>query len=118
MIGIYRLAVLGLKTTSLSAPSPLNTPGSKATFYVFHVLPEWVASVILFVNNIRKIFGTGLIGDWRPHDETEKERVKRLAKEAKREAKLKEKKKGLVTVDAEEVEKKEQVKEGGMVEDV
>lgn len=51
-----------------SAPSPLNTPKRP--------LPEWLASLILLENNIRKSFGTGLIGDWRPWDETEKEQVK------------------------------------------
>ena len=107
MIGVYRLSVMGFKTTSLSAPSPLNTPLSKAAFYVFHVLPEWLASLILFGYNIRKTFGTGLLGDWRLWDETEKERVKRLARVAKREAKRKEKK--MQMVDTEEVEMKGQV---------
>ena len=99
MIGAYRLSVMGFNTTSLSAPSPLNKPTSKAAFYVFHVLPEWLASLILFGYNIRKTFGTGLCGDWRMWDETEKERVKRLARAAKREAKLKEKKMQLVDVE-------------------
>ena len=95
-----------LKTTSLSAPSPLNTPVSKAAFYVFHVLPEWLASVIIFVDNIRKTFGTGLLGDWRLWDETEKERVKRLARAAKREAKreAKRKEKKMQLIDTKEVE--------------
>jgi len=104
IIGIYRLSVMWLNITSLNTPSPLNTPRSKALFYIFHVLPEWLASVILFGYNIRKTFGTGLYGDWRLWDETEKERVKRLARVAKREAKRKEKKSRLV--DIEEVEMK------------
>lgn len=107
MIGVYRLSVMWIKTTSLSAPDPHNTPSSKATFYIFHVFTEWLASLILFGNNIRKSFGTGLIGDWRPWDETEKERVKRLSREAEREAKRKEKIKHLV--DIEEIEIKGQV---------
>ena len=107
MIGTYRLSVMWIKTTSLTASSPLNTPGSKALFYIFHVLPEWLASAILFGDNIRKTFGTGLIGDWRLWDETEKERVKRMARIAKRDAKRKEKK--LKLVDSEEVEMKGQV---------
>ena len=107
MIGVYRLSVMGFKTTSLSASSPLNTPLSKAAFYVFHVLPEWLASLILFGYNIRKTFGTGCIGDWRIVDETEKQRVKRLAREAKREAKRQEKR--MQSVNIEEVEKKGQV---------
>ena len=107
MISVYRLSVMWLKVTSLSAPSPLNTPSSKALFYVFHVLPEWLASLILFGDNIRKTFGTGLVGDFRLWDETEKERVKRLARVAKRDAKRKEKKMKLV--DVEVVEMKGQV---------
>jgi hypothetical protein len=87
MIGVYRLSIMWIKTTSLSAPSPLNTPRSKAAFYIFHVLPEWLAILILFGNNIRKTMGTGLIGDKRLWDETEKEREHRLKQEAKREAK-------------------------------
>jgi len=107
MIGIYRLSVMWLKTTSLSAPNPLNTPSSKAAFYIFHVLPEWLATLILFGDNIRKTFGTGLVGDWRLWDETEKQRVKRLAREAKREAKRKEKKMQLIYTEV--VEMKGQV---------
>lgn len=98
-----------LKITSLSAPSPLNTPSAKALFYVFHVLPEWLASLILFGDNIRKTFGTGLAGDWRLWDETEKERVKRLARVAKREAKRKEKKNKLVDTEVLEMGGREQV---------
>jgi hypothetical protein len=78
---------MGNRTTLLSAPDALNTPRAKAAFYILHVLPEWLASVILFGYNIRKSFGTGLKGDWRSQDETEKQRVKRLEKEAKKEAK-------------------------------
>ena len=107
MIGTYRLSVMWLKTTSLTAPSPLNSSSSKALFYIFHVLPEWLASLILFGENIRKTFGTGLVGDWRLWDETEKERVRRLARVAKREAKRKEKKMQLVNTEV--VEMKGQV---------
>lgn len=89
---------MSIRTTSLSAPSPLNTPRSKAIFYIFHILPEWLATVILFGFNIRKSIGTGLAGDIRFRDETEKERIKR----EKREAKRKEKKaKKLALVDSE-----------------
>jgi hypothetical protein len=89
MFGVHRLSVMWIKTTSLSAPSLLITPHSKDSFYIFHVLPKWLASLILF-GNIRISFGTGLI--WRPWDVTEKERVKRLDREAKRETKRKEEK--------------------------
>jgi hypothetical protein len=87
MVGAYRLSVMHVRTTSLSSPSVLNTPLAKAGFYVFHVLPEWLASLILFGNNIRKTFGTGLVGDWRIMDETEKQRLKREEKMAKRQQK-------------------------------
>jgi len=95
-VGIYRLSVMRFNTTSLSAPSPLNTPRSKAAFYIFHVLPEWLASLIIFGNNIRKTFGTGFLGDKRLWDETETERVERLKQEAKREAKRQEENRHLV----------------------
>ncbi|KAF8812922.1 hypothetical protein BYT27DRAFT_6399199 [Phlegmacium glaucopus] len=87
MVGIYRLSVMHIKTTSLSAPSVLNTPRAKAAFYVVHVLPEWLASLILFGVNIRKTLGTGMWGDWRGKDETEKQRAKREKREAKRQSK-------------------------------
>ena len=96
MVGIYRLSVMRFETTLLSAPSPLNTPSSKAAFYIFHVLPEWLASLIIFGSNIRKTFGTGFFGDKRLWDETETERTERLKKEAKREAKCQEKNSHLV----------------------
>jgi hypothetical protein len=91
-----------IRITSLSAPSPLNTPRSKAIFYIFHVLPEWLASWILLGDNIRKSFGTGLFGDWRSWDETEKERVKILDREAKR------RERKMHLVDIEEIEMKGQ----------
>ena len=83
-----------IKTTLLSDPSPLNTPRSKAAFYIFHVFPEWLASLIIFGNNIRKTFGTGFWGDKRLWDETEREREERLKREAKREAKREVKRQG------------------------
>jgi hypothetical protein len=76
-----------MKVTSLSDPGGLNTPGGKAAFYICHVLPEWLASLTLFSDNIRKSFGTGLFGDYRVIDETESQKISRHAKEAKRKAK-------------------------------
>ena len=86
IIAIYRLSVMPTRVTSLTE-SRLNRPGEKAAFYIFHVLPEWLATVVLFVDNIRKTFGTGLAGDWRLKDETEKEKEKRMASEEKRKTK-------------------------------
>jgi hypothetical protein len=73
-----------MRVTSLNDSISLNTPGGKVAFYVCHVLPEWLASLTLFGYNIRKSFGTGLCGDYRFRDETEKEKRKRLARLAKR----------------------------------
>ncbi|KAF8971132.1 hypothetical protein BDZ97DRAFT_1787886 [Flammula alnicola] len=87
IIAIYRLAVMGHRTVSLTAPSPLDTPGGKAAFYVLHVLPEWLTTLILFGDNMRKTYGTGPFGDYRIRDETEAQRKKREAKEAEKEAK-------------------------------
>lgn len=86
VIAIYRMSVMPRKVTSLAA-TRMNTPGEKAAFYIFHILPEWLASVVLFVDNIRKTFGTGIAGDLRFKDETDKEKKKRIASEEKRKAK-------------------------------
>jgi len=56
-------------------------------FYIFHALPEGFAACILLSGNVRKTFGTGMFGDWRAKDETEKQKTKRLAKRAAKEAK-------------------------------
>jgi len=61
-----------VKTTSLAAFSSLNRPGSKAEFYVFHALPEWLVMCTLLSINARKTFSTGLAGDWRAVDKREK----------------------------------------------
>ena len=98
-----------IRTTSLSAPSVLNTPGVKATFYIFHVLPEWVVILMLYGDNVRKIFGTGLVGDWRRVDETDKQREKREKQEAKRKER---REKDLV--DTGEAEKQGQASEDGV----
>ena len=87
---------MGQRTTSILLDSVLDTTSAKAAFYVFHVLPEWLASLILFANNMRKTFGSGPFGDWRVRDETEKQRKKREAKEAK-------KKQGRLSAEDEEV---------------
>lgn len=85
---------MGERTTSLLLDSALDTTWAKTAFYVFHVLPEWLASLILFADNTRKTFGTGPFGDWRIRDETEKQRKKREAK----------KNQGRLSVEHEEVE--------------
>ena len=65
---------------SLRGPNPLDSSSAKGLFYVFHILPEWLAVFVLFSENVRKTFGTGLFGDWKGRDETETEKKKRLEK--------------------------------------
>lgn len=78
-------------TLSSIAPGSLNSPGSKAAFYVFQVLPEWLATASQLVVNIRRMCGSGPFGDWRYRDETPKEREKREKGDAKRAARRREK---------------------------
>lgn len=87
------------KVDSLTAPNPLNKGTAKAAFYIFHVLPEWIATLLLVGYNTRKTFGTGFIGDWRNKDETEKQRKKREAKETKKAPRKKEKFSGIANHD-------------------
>ncbi|RDX47484.1 hypothetical protein OH76DRAFT_1354119 [Lentinus brumalis] len=69
-VAIYRLVVMRFSTTSLLAEGPgsLNSPGSKATFYVFHSAPEYLAVAILISLDARRVFTTGLWGDRRVRD--------------------------------------------------
>lgn len=50
---------MGNRTTSLTSmvPRSENTPGEKAVFYVFQVLPELTTSGVLLVVNAKKVFG-------------------------------------------------------------
>lgn len=85
MVAIYRLVVMHNKTISLTslAPSSLNRSAAKAAFYVFHMLPEWISVALLLGFNIREMFDTGLWGDWRNADETERQKEWRIARAAK-----------------------------------
>jgi len=71
---------------SWRGPSPLDSSSAKAIFYLFHVLPEWLAILVLLSVNVRKTFGTGSFGDI-PWDDTTMpfEKEKRLAKQAAKE---------------------------------
>jgi hypothetical protein len=73
-------------TTSITSTAlgSLNSTGAKASFYILHVLPEWLSNVLLFSFNIRQMYGTGMFGDWRNEDETLKERAKREKKELRK----------------------------------
>jgi hypothetical protein len=72
---------------SLRGPNPLDSSSAKVGFYIFHVFPEWLVILFLFLVNVRKTFGTGHSGDWRWRDETPKQKEKRLVKQAKQEEK-------------------------------
>lgn len=65
LIAIYRLIVMQYQTTSLesTARNAQNEPEAKAFFYIFHVLPEWLAAALILSVNLRKRFNTGLWGD-------------------------------------------------------
>ncbi|KAF8844738.1 hypothetical protein BDN67DRAFT_962697 [Paxillus ammoniavirescens] len=67
---IFRLAFMYHHTTSLTstAPGSGNTPVEKTTFYVFHMLSDWMATMLLLVPNVREMFATGMWGDWRAMD--------------------------------------------------
>ena len=85
IVGVYLLAVMWRRSPSLdsTAPGTLTSPGAKASFYVIHCLPEWLAATTLLSCNVRKTFGTGLFGDWRGVDD----RPKDIASAEKRKAK-------------------------------
>jgi hypothetical protein len=73
---IYRLCVMSTTTTSLTstASGSQNTPAEKAAFYIFHILPEYISVLILLSCNVRDVFGTGMFGDRRFRDETQREK--------------------------------------------
>ncbi|KDR75019.1 hypothetical protein GALMADRAFT_248864 [Galerina marginata CBS 339.88] len=83
VVAIYRLSVMNIKATTLTVQTSLDKPGAKAAFYIFHALPEWLAILILLASNVRKLFGTGLAGDFRGRDLNKRELKKREAKLAK-----------------------------------
>jgi len=93
IICIYRLSVMYHRTTSSTstAPGSLNAPAEKATFYIFHIFPEWLSAVVLLAFNVREEFGTGPYGDKRWRDETPEEKRKREMKEQAKQEKEKQK---------------------------
>ncbi|KAG1866681.1 hypothetical protein F4604DRAFT_2023168 [Suillus subluteus] len=83
---IFRLSFMYHRTTSLTstAPGSGNTFLEKGTFYIFHMLSDWLAVALLLVPNIRAIFKTGMWGDWRAVDSLSEEQERaRKRKEAK-----------------------------------
>ncbi|KAJ2919926.1 hypothetical protein MD484_g434, partial [Candolleomyces efflorescens] len=93
VIAVYRLSIMWHRSPSLESTEPgtLNSPGAKASFYILHVLPEWIASAVLLSFNTRKTFGTGAFGDWRGADDRPKDIERREKRKAKRAAKKAEK---------------------------
>ncbi|OSX62376.1 hypothetical protein POSPLADRAFT_1143658 [Postia placenta MAD-698-R-SB12] len=63
-VAVYRLVVMRFQTDALdsTAPGSLNDSGSKATFYIFHVVPEMLSVVLIFGFNVREMFETGPFG--------------------------------------------------------
>ncbi|KAG1735109.1 uncharacterized protein EDB91DRAFT_1056420 [Suillus paluster] len=83
---IFRLMFMYHRTTSLTslAPGSGNTSLEKATFYIFHMLSDWLAVALLLVPNIRAIYKTGMWGDLRTIDPPPQEQEwARKRKEAK-----------------------------------
>jgi len=81
IVAIYRLSVMHYRIDSWRGPNPLNSPSAKAIFYTFHILPEWLVTVVLLSVNVRKTFGTGAFGDIPWEDAMPFEKEKRLAKQ-------------------------------------
>ncbi|KAG8939603.1 hypothetical protein FRC04_006119 [Tulasnella sp. 424] len=78
VVAIYRLTVLHNRTSVLNVlpstpplypPGSLTTTASKATFYIFHALPELIIAWFILSLNLRALFNTGPFGDWRGSDE-------------------------------------------------
>lgn len=53
-------------------PGSFSSPMAKGLFYMFHMLPEWLAIIAYLGPNNRKIFSTGPFGDWRLWDRKKK----------------------------------------------
>ncbi|KAJ7630554.1 hypothetical protein FB45DRAFT_990553 [Roridomyces roridus] len=83
---IYRLAVMNSTTPNVADlnSQSQNVLADKVTFYVLHMLPEWIVLAMACTFNLKEICQTGPWGDWRPKDETAEEREKRERKQAKR----------------------------------
>lgn len=52
------------KTYALQShePGSLNSTTSKATFYIFHILPEFVCVISFLSVNLRVMYNTGFLG--------------------------------------------------------
>jgi hypothetical protein len=83
---IYRLIVMHSTTSNINSPDhqSLNTLSDKAAFYVVHLLPEYLVTLMMCAFNVKEICQTGFKGDDRWRDETPKQREKREKKERER----------------------------------
>lgn len=61
--------VLPTPPSPLYPPSSLTTTASKTTFYIFHALPEYLLCLTVQGANLRKVFNTGMWGDWAETDD-------------------------------------------------
>jgi len=61
---VYRLIIMHFETDALEliAPGSLNSPSSKARFYILHIAPEFISVMIFLSVNLRETFRTGLWG--------------------------------------------------------
>ncbi|KAJ7630553.1 hypothetical protein FB45DRAFT_793104 [Roridomyces roridus] len=86
---IYRLIVMRTTTADISDRNAesQNVLADKVTFYIVHILPEWLVVAMTCVFNVRQLCQTGIKGDTRRHDETPTERAKRERREQERSTK-------------------------------
>jgi hypothetical protein len=78
---VYRLVAFA--QTSSDYHDSLNSVAAKATFYVLHILPEWLVVAMYALPVIRRVCQTGRDGDRFFKDETPEEREARLEYEKK-----------------------------------
>lgn len=50
------------------ASGSLNSPNSKATFYIFHIAPEFISVLVFLSVNLREMFRTGFWGRKMPFE--------------------------------------------------
>ncbi|CAE6504227.1 unnamed protein product [Rhizoctonia solani] len=76
IVPIYRLCVLGIRTINVFEPL---SPSARATFYIFHLVPEWLCVSILLGTNVRARFQTGRWGDYELAETPRDQRLEKAA---------------------------------------
>jgi len=68
IIPIYHLIALNTDTTSLTSTErgSQNTTGEKVAFYVLQAAPEFLASAVLLLTNVKTMFGAGTLMEMLP----------------------------------------------------